>query len=136
MLEQKLDCLVEESTAMRPLHAVRPSGLAAFLDQLPPAQANFLRQLDFTAAAQELAFLPGEAGVAGAVAGLGDDASPAAFGNLAFRLPEGAAWRLMPGEYDPAIATLGYCLGAYRFDALKPAKRQAARLVAPDGEQR
>ena len=96
--------------------------LAAFLDSLPPAQSRFLRQLDFTAAAQELLFLPGDDGVAGAVLGLGDDTSPAAFGNLAFRLPEGAPWRLQPGDYDPGVATLGFCLGAYRYGALKAAE--------------
>ena len=123
MLEQTLECLVDNADATRPLHVVRPSGLAAFLDSLPPAQSRFLRQLDFTAAAQELMFLPGDEGVVGAVLGLGDDTSPAAFGNLAFRLPEGAPWRLQPGDYDPAFATLGFCLGAYRYAALKAAKR-------------
>ena len=82
MLEQPLECLVENAEATRPLHAVRPSGLAAFLDSLSVAQSRFLRQLDFTAAAQELRFLPGDEGVAGAVLGLGEDTSPAAFGNL------------------------------------------------------
>ncbi len=112
MLEQRLDCLVETADATHPLHAVRPAGLAAFLSELPEAQSRFLRQLDFSAAAQELLFLPGDSGVAGAVLGLGDDASPAAFGNLAFRLPEGPIWRLQPGDYDPSLATLGFCLGA------------------------
>lgn len=136
MLEQSLGCLVDHAEATRPLHAVRPSGLGAFLDSLVAAQSRFLRQLDFTAAAQELMFLPGDEGVAGAVLGLGDDTSPGAFGGLAYRLPEGAPWRLEPGDFDPAIATLGFCLGAYRYGALKPAKREPARLVAPKGQQR
>ena len=136
MLEQTLECLVENADATRPLHVVRPSGLAAFLDSLPPAQSRFLRQLDFTAATQELMFLPGDEGIAGAVLGVGGDTSPAAFGNLALRLPEGAPWRLQPGDYDPAFATLGFCLGAYRYGALKAAKRQPARLLAPERQQR
>jgi leucyl aminopeptidase len=137
MLEQTLRCLVDSADARRPLHAVRPSALAAFLDSLPTQQSNFLRQLDFTAAAQELVFLPGNDGVAGAVLGLGDDKSPVAFGNLAFRLPEeGAPWHLQPGDYDPAFATLGFCLGAYRYDALKTPKRGPARLVAPADQAR
>jgi leucyl aminopeptidase len=135
MLEQTLDCLIDAADATRPLHAVRPSGLAAFLDSLPRAQGRFLRQLDFTAAAQELLFLPGEDGVVGAVLGLGDDNSPAAFGNLALRLPEGMPWRLQPGEYDPGFATLGFCLGAYRYTTLKTAKRGPARLLAPAGQE-
>jgi leucyl aminopeptidase len=136
MLEQPLEFLVDNPDSTRPLHAVRPSGLAGFLDALPPAQSRFLRQLDFAAAAQELQFLPGDDGVVGAVLGLGDDTSPAAFGNLAFRLPEGTPWRLQPGDYDPSTATLGFCLGAYRYSALKAPKRSPARLAAPDGQRR
>jgi leucyl aminopeptidase len=136
MLEQSLECLVDRAAATRPLHAVRPAGLAAFLEGLPSAQERYLRGLDFTAAAQELQFLPGEDGIAGAVLGLGDDRSPLAFGNLAFRLPEGAPWHLEPGDYDPGFATLGFCLGAYRYGALKAAKRGPARLVAPAGQAR
>jgi leucyl aminopeptidase len=135
MLEQTLECLVDTADATRPLHAVRPSGLVAFLDCLPPAQSRFLRQLDFAAASQELLFLPGDEGVVGAALGLGDDTSPAAFGNLAFRLPEGTPWRLQAGDYDPAFATLGYCLGAYRYGELKAAKRGPARLLAPEQQQ-
>jgi leucyl aminopeptidase len=131
MLEQTLDCLTDTADGTRPLYAIRPTGLAAFLADLPPAQGEFIRQLGFTAAAQELLFLPGEDGVAGAVLGIGDDTSPHAFGNLAFRLPEGSAWQLQPGDHDANSAALGFCLGAYRYGALKPAKRRTARLFAP-----
>ncbi len=136
MLEQTLTCLVDDAEPARPLHAIRPDGLAGFLDDLRPPQVGFLRQLNFTAAAQELMYLPGEDGVAGAVLGLGDDASPVAFGDLAYRLPEGAPWRLQPGAYDAAIATLGFCLGAYRYSELKAGKRGPARLVTPGQQQR
>ena len=68
--------------------------------------------------------------MAGAVLGIGDDDSPHAFGNLAFRLPEGSVWRFQPGDYEADNAALGFCLGAYRYGALKPAKRRAARLFA------
>src|SRR5207249_4528145 len=85
---------------------------------------------------QELLFLPGDEGVVGAVLGLGEDNSPAAFGDLAFRLPEGMPWRLHPGDYDPGVATLGFCLGAYRYGALKAAKRGPARLIVPAGQER
>jgi leucyl aminopeptidase len=135
MLEQNLDCLIEAAEATRPLHAVRPAGLAAFLDSLPEAQSNFLRQLDFTAEAQELRFLPAKSGVAGAVLGLGDDKSPAAFGNLALRLPEGEPWQLQPGDYDPAIAVLGFCLGAYCYGSLKSKQKRAAAKLLVHGDQ-
>ncbi|HLY89746.1 MAG TPA: leucyl aminopeptidase family protein [Acetobacteraceae bacterium] len=132
MLEQALNCLVATAATMRPLHAVRPNGLAVFLETLSEPQSRFLRQLEFKAAAQELVFLPGESGVVGAVLGLGDDRSPAAFGNLAFRLPNGDPWQLQPGDYDLPAATLGFCLGAYRYGSLKTSEnRPSAQLVAP-----
>lgn len=132
MLDQPLACLVRDAAATRPLYAVRPDALAGFLDGLPAPQARFVRGAGFGAAVQELVLLPGPDGVAGAVLGLGEDRSPHAFGNLAFRLPEGAAWRL---ELDAAAqedAVLGFCLGAYRFDQLKQGSdRPAATLVVP-----
>ena len=131
MLDQSLDCLSASAEASLPLFAVRPAGLAALLAGLPSAQQAFLTRLAFKGDAQELQFLPDETGIAGAVLGLGEDRSPYAFGNLAYRLPEGTNWRLEAGDYDPDVATLGFCLGAYRFDALKPAKRAPARLFAP-----
>jgi leucyl aminopeptidase len=135
MLEQRLDCLVESADEARPLHVVRPAGLAAFLDRLPPAQSRFLRQLNFTGGAQELFFLPGEHGVAGAVVGIGEDMSPAAFGDLAFRLPQATVWRLQAGQYDIATAVLGFCLGAYRYRQFKAPKREPARLVVASKDQ-
>jgi len=134
MLDQPFDSLVTEADDSRPLHPVRPDGLAAFLKTLPKAQAAYLTATGFAAKAQELVLLPGSKGLASAVLGLGADRSPYAFGGLANRLPEGSAWHLVPGDYDPAAATLGYCLGTYRYAAFKPADRAPARLVAPAGQ--
>ncbi len=61
--------------------------------------------------------------------GLGDDPSPFPFGALPSRLPERTSWALQPGAFDMGAAVLGFCLGAYRYTALKPADRQLARLL-------
>ncbi|MEO9190896.1 MAG: leucyl aminopeptidase family protein [Acetobacteraceae bacterium] len=135
MLDQALDCIAGEADPARTLHAVRPAGFAALLDRLTPSQAGFLRDSGFAAGAQELVLLPGAAGVSEAVLGLGEDRSPAAFGNLALRLPEGSVWRIDPGDFDTATAVLGFCLGAHQFTAYKPAKRKPARLVIPGAGQ-
>ncbi len=155
MLDQTLACLVHDADATRPLYAIRPSQFSDFLDGLPPPQAMFVRDSGFTAAAQELTLLPGPEGVFGAVLGLGDDQSPHAFGNLAFRLPDLVPWRLeclqgahedgaahkdgaahedgVPHEDGAAeAAVLGFCLGAYRFGGLKrPSDKKPARLLIP-----
>lgn len=136
MLDQTIDCVVGAADHARPLHAVRPADLAALHQRLPQQQSRFLDDLGFKAAAGALHCLPGPDGVAAAVLGLGDDRSPFAFGGLALGLPEHSTWRLEPGDYDAAAATLGFALGAYRYAALKPAERAPARLIAPDGSDR
>jgi leucyl aminopeptidase len=113
----------------RTVHAVRPEGLAVWLDRLPPAQAAFLRAQDFAAAAGKLLFLPDETGVSGAVLGLGDDRSPFAFGALPGLLPADRPWVLAPGDFDADDAALGFLLGAYAYDRLKPRGRAPAALA-------
>ncbi len=127
MIDQLLPVAAGDAPA-RPVHAVRPDGLAAFAAGLPSAQAAFLQGGGFKARADELVLLPGGDGVAGAVLGLGQERSHAAFGTLAFRLPEGV-WRLVPGDFDSGAATLGYCLGGYRYTEFKPARRKPAQLA-------
>jgi leucyl aminopeptidase len=134
-----LECLAENSADSLPLHAVTPAGLEALLAALPAPQAAFLRASGFAAKAQETRLLPAEAGLAGAVLGLGGDAAeaarPWAFGAAPFALPEGTAWHLQ-GAPDPSAAVLGWCLGAYRFRRLKAeAGRVPARLAAPAGTE-
>jgi leucyl aminopeptidase len=131
MLDQTIDCIVDQPAGARPVHAVRPDGLADFLDTLPSGQAAFLRGTAFGAKAGEVRFLPGPEGVAGAVLGIGTDRSPFVFGNLPMQLPETSSWYLAPGDYDPAAATLGYCLGAYRYDRFRPTARKPAELFVP-----
>jgi leucyl aminopeptidase len=134
-----LDCLTDTAAAALPLHAVTPAGLPALLARLPAATARFLEASGFTARAQEIRLLPGPTGLEGAILGLGEDAATAAslwaFGALPHALPEGTAWRI-EGAPDMAAATLGWCLGAYRFAGLKSRPpRRAAQLVAEPGTE-
>ncbi len=121
--------LANETAQPLPLHAVRPGGLSAFLESLNPAQAAFLRAQGF--AGKTLALLPGESGLAGAVLGLGEDSSPFAFGGLASALPPGTVWAIQPGDFNPDDAALGFLLGAYAYDRLKPRKRPPASQMPP-----
>ena len=132
-----LHCLAGPDEPALPLHVVAPGGLEALSRRLPPGAAAFLSASGFAAKAQEVALLPGENGLAGAVLGLGDaPPDPWSFGALPDKLPAGSVWRFAePGEWA-AHAALGWCLGAYRFTRFKPAKRQAARLAPPPGTER
>ena len=130
MLEAGLP-IASDATIARPVYAVRPAGLESFLAELSPAWAAYLAGSGFVAKAQELVLLPGPDGVAAAALGLGEDRSPYAFGDLAYRLPMGD-WRFVAGDFPPGDAELGFLLGAYRFRAFKPPKREPARIVACD----
>ncbi|HZF74951.1 MAG TPA: leucyl aminopeptidase family protein [Acetobacteraceae bacterium] len=134
-----LDCLAEDATSALTLHATTPGGLEALRALLPAAARDHLAATGFAAKPQELCLLPGEGGrPGGAVLGLaeGEDGhAPWAFGGAPFALPEGTTWRI-EGAPDPAMAVLGWCLGAYRFRRFKSAPgRAAARLVPPPGSE-
>ncbi len=109
-----LEGLTARAMGALPLHAVRADGLTAFLEGLPTSVAAFLRAGGFSARAGECVLLPGPEGLAGAAVGLGADTGPWCFGSLPRCLPAASAWRLAPGPQDPAAATLGWALGAYR----------------------
>ncbi|HYZ21006.1 MAG TPA: leucyl aminopeptidase family protein [Rhodopila sp.] len=135
MLDQTLNCITDSPEGTTPVHPVRPGDLSQFLASLAPAQASFLRHTDFAAKPGEFRLLPGPDGIAAAVLGLGTDASPFVFGDLPAQLPEAMTWRLEPGHYDPAVAVLGYCLGAYRYSRFRERARPPARLFAPSGAE-
>ena len=135
-VRRSLDCLAPADSTALPVHALRPDSLPSFLDGLPARTADFLRAGGFAANAGTVSLLPGAAGLAGAVLGLGDDAGPHAFGALPFALPEGTIWHFAGPLDHPEDAALGFCLGAYRFDQLKSTPGRApARLVPPAGTE-
>ena len=84
----------------------------------------------FTGKPGEIVMLP-EGDVA-ALFGIGDGKSEFALGAAALSLPEGE-WRLenLPGWWDPELAAIAWCLGAYKFTTYKPADRGSACLVLP-----
>lgn len=133
MLDQPFDFIVPSGDGARLVHVVRPIGLTEFLARLPSAQAAFLRDSGFTAGSGELRFLPGDNGIDAAVLGIGTDAAPFVFGSLPMQLPEAITWTFEPGDYDAHAATLGYCLGAYRYKQFTQGKRKPAPLFVPAG---
>ncbi len=133
MLEQTIDCTVASPDGARPIHVVRPDGLQALVETLPGGQAGFLRDSGFSSKTGEFRLLPGAEGVEGATLGIGNDTSPFAFGGLPSNLPPIGPWRLVPGDYDPQAATLGYFLGAYRYNRFVASDRKLPSLYVPDG---
>jgi len=73
MLDRALDCIAGDTASARTLRAVRPAELATLFDRLAGAQAGFLRDCGFSAAAQELVLLPGGDGVTEAMNAASDE---------------------------------------------------------------
>ncbi len=125
----------------RPLHALTPQTLQAWMASRPAPEQAWLSAAGFEAALGEIRLLPGaDGGVAGAVLGLGTaaDRARSRFGAVksVAGLPAGA-WALQ-GEIAQSLRSeiaLGWLLASYRFDRYRPGKSQpeVARLVAPDG---
>jgi leucyl aminopeptidase len=135
---RELECLAAENESeVLPFHAVRPEGLAAWLAGLPDAQAGFLRASGFSGKAGQVCLLPGDAGVSGAVFGLGSESGPHVYGALPTALPAGTVWRIGDGVSNRAECVFGFCLGAYRFQMLKTADLppETARLVVPRSDR-
>ena len=130
------------SADTRPLFILRPDELAGFLSGPGKPWAGWLKAAGFEAGLGEVRLLPAPdgKGVAGAVAGLGNDAARRRlrFGlaKAVPSLPE-ADWRL-EGNLSPVEAfeaTLGWLLSGYRFDRYRPGRKPAPqpRLVCPAG---
>jgi len=126
---------IVEGSASLPLHAIGAHDLSGFLAGLPPASAAFLRASGFLAKPGEMTLLPDENGLAGAVIGIGKEASPWYFGNAAWALPAGSRWHLAGNLADPMQAVLGWHLGAYRWLRHKRQERAPAELIVPAGTE-
>lgn len=132
MMRELAGLAVDGGTAL-PLYGVRPQGVAALLDALPPGQAALARVQNFTGQAGTVALLAGSEGaLLGAVLGLGGGPVVHGFGAAAGALPGGTVWRIVEGEVSVEEAALGFLLGAYRFEHLKtkPPKPQAQLACA------
>lgn len=129
MFDRDLTCLTRDATGALPVYGWRPDGTQAGLAALDPTQAAFLRAAGFDGSAGQTMLVPGAAGIAAAVLGLGTDRSPNAHGGLPMALPAGTAWHLVPGDFDMDDAVLGWCLGAYQFNDLRKPARAPATLA-------
>jgi leucyl aminopeptidase len=122
---REIDCIVRANDTPSPLlHAVRPDQLEIWLASLPSLQARHLNAAGFSGKAGEIGLMPNLSGSSalgldGAVLGLGDATGPHVYGNLARSLPSTTPWRISPLFEDVADLVFGFCLGAYRFDALQ-----------------
>ena len=112
-----------------PLHAVAAKDLKGFLARFP-----YLKASGFAAKEGELRLLPGKAGLAAAVLGLGKSKDALALAEFSEKLPDGL-YQLgeVPAFCGGANAALAWALGLYQFSRYKKLSRRAVKLVLPGG---
>ena len=118
-----------------PVDAVTAAGLPAYLAALDSRSAAWIGASGFAAAAGEVVAIPaagGEGAVAAVIFGLGkgEEAPSLLAGRLATALPAGT-YRLRDGFADPALASLAFALGGYRFTRYRKPRSEPPRLVLP-----
>ncbi len=122
-----------------PLHVMEREQFAAWRAQQSPALVAWLDAQHFNGSGGSVVLLPGEAGIAGAIVGIGDPGDAYAYAHAPFALPEGSVWQLA-GDLPENIQTLlhlGWGLGSYRFARYRKPNRAPAQLVAtPSAEVR
>ncbi|MDE2579510.1 MAG: leucyl aminopeptidase family protein [Hyphomicrobiales bacterium] len=130
-MPQKLR-LKPASAASIPVHAVAAAGWQDFLRRHPDA-APFAAASGFSAGPGAHWPAPDAQGrLAALVLGAPDASDPFLAGRLSALAPAGR-YRLGEGFADPALAALGFLLGAYRFDRYRATKAPEVALEAPLG---
>jgi leucyl aminopeptidase len=121
----------------RPIWLVTEESYAAVAAALPPPARAFAAAQGFEPKAGRFCLLPDEAGrLHGVLYGLhASDAKrpdPFGVGRLPTLLPEGV-YRFAAPPPDPALATLAWLLGSYRFERYRRKAGKPARLQPPEG---
>ncbi len=129
------DCLLpaDSGEPAIPVHGVPRAGLAALGTIAGERAAAWANATGFAASAGEICLAPGgEGGPAVVLFGLGDsDGAPSLLpGKLPAGLPAGT-YSLASGFPDPALASLAWALGSYRFRRYRDDAHAPRRLVLP-----
>jgi leucyl aminopeptidase len=131
--------LIDSDSGSVPLTVLTKSGLAAWRENAPARERDWVQASGFKAETDKTALIPDKAGKLGRVlVGVGED-EPAmwAVAGLSQTLPEGS-YRLdpLPGRADASRVALGWALGTYAFTRYHAKPAGVARLVWPDGADR
>jgi leucyl aminopeptidase len=126
--------LADDAVEAVPIHLVRPETWPEIEPALGEPGRAFARAQAFEPKSGRSCLLPDSVGrVGGVLLGLGEGVDPFALGRLPPILPPGV-YRLTPGgDVDPALATLAWLLGAYRFERYRKPGSKQARLLVPEG---
>jgi leucyl aminopeptidase len=126
------EIIIKDGGSALPVWLVEKGGLESL--KLDPMVLAWAAAHGFDGASGVLLTLPGGSGqLAGALFGIGSGDDSLVFGKLATGLPNGV-WKFASEPASPALAALGFLLGAYRFEVYKTGdKPREVKLVIPSG---
>jgi leucyl aminopeptidase len=126
-----MTALIQTAPNARMLRLVGEADAAAVIADLPADQRGL--GAGFKGKPGQIVLLP-DGGEASALLGIGSGKDAFVLGAAPLTLPEGD-WQIeaLPAAMDATLATTAWGLGSYSFTTYKPAPREAARLVAPEG---
>jgi leucyl aminopeptidase len=120
----------DDGSQATPLHAVTAANWTSFAAE--KGIAAWAAAQDFRAQAGRILLLPGDAGLSGAVLGLGANDDLMIYGAAPEKLPA-ATYRIAGAPGAPGIfAALGFALGAYSYTEFKPSKRKPGPRLLVD----
>ncbi len=135
MASTATDYLINESEGTPvPLYLFRSDDFATWLKQQEPQLRAWVAAQGFTAEPGSSCVLPGDDGVAMALAARGEPGDPFAYGELPLTLPP--LDYLLAGDLnDDAVSSvmLGWAFGAYSFQRYRKEEKKRARLIVPSG---
>jgi leucyl aminopeptidase len=131
--------LTDDASGAVPLAALTKDELAAWREQAPARERDWVGRIGFAAEPGKIALVPGKDGALARVlvgAG-GNEAGMWTLAGLSETLPEGS-YRLdaVPAGADASHVALGWALGTYAFTRYHEKKPGVARLVWPEGADR
>ena len=117
-----------------PLIALDAATLPAYVAKQPERVRRWVAAQGFVAEANSVLLLPDAEGAPlAALVGVGDASDPFVLAACPFALPPGTYALNSTGlRIEPAVALLGWGLGAYRFERYRKAARAPARLLLED----
>lgn len=121
-----------------PLYLVTPDNLETVTAKLEPSQVSWVKAQGFKGGVGAVCILPGDNGVAGALAGLGTEKDRARqrfiLGGVRPKLPKGT-YHLVTDVAGDALdeQLLGWLLSGYVYDVYSKKSVPEAELIAPEG---
>lgn len=130
-----LPFLIDKDAPAVPIHAIRSSEWAQWIERHSETLRRLAAAHDFQAQNARILLVPATDGAIERVLfGVGDKANVNVMGALAQHLPAGD-YRIAfgPREFAPTQVAIAWGLGAYAFDRYKKRKRPAPNLAPQDG---